>query len=441
MKVSDLKRLFVELIANNDLVKNSVDVNGLASSLHGLLGEMGEEQEVTAELIVPVSNILKNFWSWVTVNLPYEQWLNSKEVEPWLAFQKNLAQEYKRLTAALGPGQTPPGGTIRMTGALAEDFHHPMMYRMLEERYGHAGPALLDLSNLLAVVVRSSRMMGYADKGSTDNYPLKHLQQRKQQFQSRYEIGKFKAIYALLGTAFYLIHHYCTAEQLELLPYLIHYRALTTDEERRSETAIVKSIINNPLDFQNFFLEHKNVFDIKSFRELEVLSAASALVPSSRVQFIGAITEDNWLYGFIQNCRCQQDASPNLILNSSIQFLETKFAMQKDQSYTAALDFSSTAKAEMSKVMISMTEEEIRLGNSLLHAFCLGKYSKGRDEDKRSKHSFLSFSRKTKCDAADKKRDEILTGVPAKLTLFEDWALHQGRLDELNTYEKTMSNR
>lgn len=440
MKVSDLKRLFVELIANNDLVTNSVEVNGLASSIHGFLCEKDEGQELTAELIDPVSKTLKNFWNWVTVNLTHDQWLTNKEIEPWLVFQKSLAQEYKRLTAALEPDrQATPGAEIKMAGAMAEEFHHPLMYRILEVRYGQAGPALLDLSKLMAVLIRCSRMMGYADNDSIDNYPLGRLYRRMPQFQSRYEIGKFKAIYALLGTAFYLIHHYCTAEQLALLPYLIHYRALTTDEERRSEAAIVNAIVNNPMDFQSFFFEHKNVFDIKSFIELEILSSVSAFVPTSRSQFIGAITEDRWLYGFIQNCRCQQNFNPSIILTLSIQLLEKKFALQKDQSYTSALDFSAAAKAEMSKVMISMTEEEIKLGTSLLHAFCLGKYSKGRDEDKRDKHSFLSFSKKTKCDAAVKKRDEILTGVPAKLTLFEEWALHQGRLDVLNAYEKAVS--
>lgn len=95
-------------------------------------------------------------------------------------------------------------------------------------------------------------MSGYARLDELDNcYPLLRLNECFSAKRSQ-ETQKLKDILFLLQSSFYLIYKHCTVAQLHLIPYLIYFRQNTTDEERRSELAMFKTLTEKATDCLNF---------------------------------------------------------------------------------------------------------------------------------------------------------------------------------------------
>lgn len=400
---------FTDLIQKKDY---SIIVCGLVLRLNDLLKEQEDEGEVSSELMSKVCPIFDEFWLWAQQTLPYNKWQDGVEVRPWLALQNKLAR------AQLMP----------------VNYHHPKMYQKLAEHYASLGDGKLELKQLQSLLVSCGRLIGYAELRELDNYPLEKVSQsivHLEHLRRLHEIGKQKRIMTSISAIFYLIHHHCSVKQLELLTQLIYFRLHTTDEERRSEQAIINSLFNKPSDWQILFAKAKYI-DSKDRGINDSLKNISHLLPKLNSGFIRALNEKRWIYAFIYKCRTSATIVEGDLISETIKLLQADFATLKDNSLVAALDFTASVRKKTS----ALTAVELKILHSALYVFCLGEYEKERRADKRV-DSFYWFSGTTKCTAA-LKQQEFLMGLRPNFGFFETLALKQGRLKSLiNEFEAT----
>ncbi|AWN73648.1 hypothetical protein LEAN103870_10285 [Legionella anisa] len=405
MKVYELKKHVEELLKSKiDPLKTPREIIGFISKLVEILEPLEDKSEFYPGMMPPVKNLIDQFWYWVVGNVPYEQWKEGTYVIPWLSLQRLLVKE----------------------GLLAADFHHPVLYEALKNQFNHLAGNRLKITELMPLLIRAGRMLGYMDP-TENGYPFVRLHAGIAARMPQ-EITKIKDIMFLLRSAFYLIYKYCTVEQLTLMPFLIYFRNLTTDEERRSELAIFNYLTQNTADCIEFFNTYDEYIDTRSITLIDALQNVSAWMPTKRPDFLNATNRSRWIYPFIQQVRLAAgDDLGNDLINSTLHLLELDFATRKDQSFTGALSFTAAVKRQAQV----LTNEEAKLVHSATCLFCLEKYIKHRVEDPLGdKHSFLSLSGETKCHAAEKRMSAIL-GRPTRFGFFETLAINQGRLKKL----------
>ncbi|KTD60304.1 hypothetical protein Lsan_2082 [Legionella santicrucis] len=404
MKVGEFKKLIDELEEKILLEKSANEVIRLVALIKEIAEIYDEENDVPSEMMVSVQKIIHEFWSWSAHYLSYEQWRNDVLVIPWLAFQKQLVK----------------------AGLLERDFHHPLLFQELKNRYDSVSDNELKSTELLSLLTSASRMSGYARPDELDNnYPLLRLNESFSAKRSQ-ETQKLKDIVFLLQSSFYLLYKYCTVAQLRMAPYLIYFRQHTTDEERRSELAIFKTLTEKTAECIKFFHDQEDYVDTRSLKMVDALSNVAHLIPNRRGDFLQITHERRWIYPFIQKSRIDSMTNDDVLLDETLRLLELDFDTQKDKSYTAALDFTAVAQ----KQMRTLTSREAKLVHTAITLFSLEKYIKQRQEDTRSKYSFLSLSGRTKCQAAEKWKNSI-RGMPVHIGFFEKMALNQGRLKHL----------
>lgn len=400
MQAGALKKFVVELKSRIESEKHSNAEISFVARLTTILDALDDEEELTSTLIAPINELIDEFWDWALHNLPDAQWQESTEIAPWLDLQKLLVNE-RLLTA---------------------NSHHPVVYLELKNRYNQVDNNALEINKLLPLLIRCSRMLGYARPQELDDYPLGKLS-RLIQAKKPQEKEKLDDILFYLRTTFYLIHRYCTAEQLALLPFLIHFRTATTDEERRSELAIFNCLNENIIECIQFFLAHKYSINMRSLQKHEELKSVNTLIPSRLQDFIAATNEYQGIYFFIQQIITKQTAEE---LDELVRLLETDFTKHPDQSYTGAQQFAHTIKRHLP----TLTEREAILLHNASYLFCLEHYKIDRKEDPLFRHSALSLSTETKQSAVEKKQLSI-RGIPVAYSFFEKLALKQGRLKSL----------
>ncbi|KTD55962.1 hypothetical protein Lsai_2092 [Legionella sainthelensi] len=404
MKVGEFNRLIDELEEKILLEKSVDEVIRLVTRIKELAKMYDEEHDVPSEMIGSVQEIIHQFWSWSAHHLSFEQWHNDALVIPWLTFQKQLFK----------------------AGLLERDFHHSLLFQELKNRYDSVSDNQLKSTELLSLLTCASRMSGYARLDELDNsYPLLRLNECFSAKRSQ-ETQKLKDILFLLQSSFYLLYKHCTVAQLHLIPYLIYFRQNTTDEERRSELAMFKTLTEKATDCLNFFHMQKDYIDTRSLKMVDALSQVAHLIPNRRGDFLQITNHCRWIYPFIQKSRIDLIMNDDVLLDETLRLLELDFDTQKDKSYPAALDFTAAAQ----KQIRTLTSREAKLVHTAITLFSLDKYIKQRQEDIRPKHSFLSLSRATKCQAAEKWKNSI-RGMPLSIGFFEKMALNQGRLKQL----------
>ncbi|KTD10901.1 hypothetical protein Lgra_1867 [Legionella gratiana] len=404
MKVSEFKRLVDELEDKIALEKNSNKVMRFVTRLKEIAQIYDKENDVPSEMMSDVQKTINEFWSRSIQFLPHEHWQNDTLVLPLLAFQKQLVK----------------------AGLLERDVHHPILFRELKNRYDNVPDNVLNSTELISLLICASRMSGYARMDELDNnYPLLRLNECFSAKRPQ-ETQKLKEILFLLQASFYLIYKHCTVAQLHLIPYLIYFRHHTTDEERRSELALFKTLTQKTADCLTFFHDKEDYIDTRSLKVIDALSLVAHLIPNRRGDFLHMTNECRWIYPFIQKSRVEPTKDNDTLLDETLQLLELDFDTQKDKSYTAALDFTAAAQ----KQIRTLTSKEAKLVHNAIALFSLENYIKQRHEDPRPKHSFLSLSGETKCQAAEKWKNSI-RGRPVHVGFFEKMALNQGRLKEL----------
>ncbi|MCE0722999.1 hypothetical protein [Legionella resiliens] len=407
MKVYELKTHIEELFKSKIApLQTPGAIIDFIAKLVEILEPLEKESEFSPEMMPPVKKLIDQFWNWVVGNLPYDQWKVGLYVTPWLSFQQLLVKE----------------------GLLATDFHHPILYEALKNQFNYLAGNRLEITELMPLLIRASRMLGYRES-TEDGYPFVKLYAGIAAHMPQ-ETVKIKDIMFLLRSAFYLIYKNCTVEQLTLMPFLIYFRNFTTDEERRSELAIFDYLTQNTIDCIEFFNTYDEYIDTRSITLIEALRNVSAWIPTKRTDFLSATNRSRWIYPFIQHVRLAPENDLDVgddLINRTLHLLELDFATRKDQSFTGALSFIAAVKKQTQV----LTNEEAKLVHSAAFLFCLEKYIKHRKEDPRGdKHSFLSLSGETKCHAAEKRKSAIL-GRPSKFGFFETLAINQGRLKKL----------
>jgi hypothetical protein len=249
---------------------------------------------------------------------------------------------------------------------LAANYHHPRLFAVIEEEYRTLSSESVTADQLLVLLKQCGRVTKYAEATALSDYPISSFpenplpQQRQRQNES----------VVLLASIYYLIFHHCSVEQLRLLPHLIYFRLETTNEERRSETAILNYLSTHILNIQTFFKKQK-AFDTRAIKEFN-LDKLKELPTSSPTALFHAVSENRWIYTFVHHTRYQNSNSrlrPENI-NLTLDLLETDYASSDDQSYTAALNFAETAI----RPLFCLTQEERNLASSAIYLFCLDKY-------------------------------------------------------------------
>lgn len=287
------------------------------------------------------------------------------ELEARLSKIRSLQLEIKQVTEGQKQKSLEINKLIKRN-FLAANYHHPRLFAVIEEEYRTLSSESVTAEQLLVLLMQCGRVTKYAEATNLSNYPISSFpenplpQQRQRQKES----------VILLASIYYLIFHYCSTEQLRLLPYLIDFRLDTTDEERRSEKAILNYLSTRILDSGAFFKKQK-AFDARAIKEFD-LDKIKELPSSSPTALFHAVSEQRWIYAFVHHTR-YQDSNLQLRpenINLTLELLETDFASSDDQSYTAALNFARTAI----KQLFCLTDEEKIIASSTIYLFCLDKY-------------------------------------------------------------------
>lgn len=378
------------------------------SKLVEILDSLEVESELYPGMMPPVEKLINQFWHWIACNVPHDQWKGGPYVTPWISLQQLLVKE----------------------GLLAADFHHPILYEVLKHQFNLLAGNRLQITDLMPLFIRAGRMLKYMQPND-EGYPFVKLHAEIAARRPQ-ELAKIKDIIFLLRASFYLIYRYCTIEQLALMPSLIYFRDVTTDEERRSECAIFSYLAKNTADCIEFFNTYDDYIDTRSIALIDALRNVSAWMPTKRSDFLSATNRSRWVYPFIQQARFAQNNTGDLkagddLINSTLHLLEQDFSTRKDQSFSGALSFIAAVRRQKRV----LTNDEAKLVHSAVSLFAFNQYIKHREEDPRGdRYSILSLSGETKCHAAEKRKSAIL-GQPSKFGFFETLAINQGRLKKL----------
>ncbi len=277
------------------------------------------------------------------------------------------------------------------------------------------------LTELLALIIKCSRLIGYAEVKTLNTYPQFTLIDTisKKRPQEKEKLGN---IIFFLRMAFYLIQKHCSPEQLVLMPFLIYFRRSTTDEERRSELAIFNWLFHQKAKCLTFFSQHEGYINMRSLQMIHSLSNLIKLIPTTYTQFIRKTQSYDLLWSLEQD----NPISKNTLVDDTYELLEKKFFTQAQQDYNASLDFANSIKTQLPKE----ANNESFIVYLALYLFCLNQYKQLRHTDPNDRYSLISLSKQTKEDAVDKKQLE-LRGVPVQYSFFEGFAIKEGRLGKL----------
>lgn len=264
------------------------------------------------------------------------------------------------------------------------------------------------LTEVLTLIIHCSRWVGYANAKALDAYPQLTLTDKISKKEPQ-EQAKLEDIIFFLRAAFYLIQKHCTQEQLTLLPFLIYFRPLTTDEERRSELAIFEWLYHQKANCLNFFTMHVDCINMRSRQLIHSLPNILKLIPANYTPFVRSTQS----YDLLWSTKQDNPISRNHLIDDTYELLETNFATQKEQDYAASIRFANHIKMQLP----DEAHNESLIVYLALYSFRLNQYKQVRHTDPRFRHSLISPSKQTKEDAVDKKLIEI-RGVPVQYGFF-----------------------
>lgn len=435
MRVGELKKLMI--LAKVDLTHLSLteELYHRFRANYQSLCAHDSDKVVTKELIAPLVSYLNEFWLWVSQNIPHDRWLTGERVRPILHLQQSLTT----------------------AGLLPRDYHYPILHKQLKLQFNGLPNKQLSPSILVDLLIQCSRITGFAQNHEIreHSYPLIRIGERIKVNRPQEE-HKLKSTLFIYRTCFYLLHHYFTQEQLQLIPFFICFRTASTTEERRSEQAVFEWFHKKPLECLEFFREHEDKIDMSNMKDINNLDKIQNILPCTRSQFILTTSNKHWLYLLKQNCHTVTPKSERELINELLcSFLE-EFACYSTKQRNNPDTFINSVKRyfnvlnqyeqEVTEKALSYLEGPTHDNDLLpetckaLYHFALGKYISERQKDPAPKHAPLSLSGKTKCHAAQKKQQAI-AGTATNYGFFESLALKQGRLSDIvNRFEKSDTN-
>lgn len=394
MKIASVRKI-IEIFALER--ENCLLSKAFCDQLTALFDALNEDDEVNLALINSISSVITAFWHQALEgNAPYSV------INPWLEL----------------------GDALKEVGCLLPNPHHPYFYRRWQLDYDKNGDGKILAEQFLPIIMSCCRMIGYVNERDLQGYPLPYLENkisRAKQLKFRHLEESCEGFVTSLSVIFYILNHHCSKKQQEILQNLIHYRAFTTSEERRSESALLTTLIDNPGDVLNFLLENKDYVEGRVLLN-NSLKTLKGLIPESRAELIAKTTGKCWYYKIIHSINT---IAPRHLVEIFSKILTESFASQKARTYPDALAFAD-------HVIQASEDFSPFVGDSILSAayvFCLQQYINLRKAEPAAE-SMWEFSSATKCNAARKLLKEE-TGTPSGLSPKEFFASNQGRLKDL----------
>ncbi|MCL9684850.1 hypothetical protein [Legionella maioricensis] len=396
-KIVEAFKVEIEKTANKESRK-------LSQQLDDLFDDLNDNDLIDALLGNQVKRIIMLFWEQASQWPITEDWATNAPVSAWLKLQDDLRETKWEIQTA----------------------HHGYFYHCLEWQYDQNGDGVLAANQLMPVLIRCCRMLGYAEK-QEENYPFSRLTSKidlVENLKKSFLIDGVKSIVTSLAVLFYLHYHHCSPAQLAILPHLIKYRINTTDEERRSETAVVTALGHAPQKALIFFKQMAIYIEGKEFFTNPSLKSLPNLIPNSKKKLLEEINDKQWYYLITHAIRTEEQSH---LVDPLIKILGEDFVQQKDQSYPASLSFAEKVIQQFTDISPLIQKRLV----SALHYFCLERYTV-LCNSKAAKNPLLWFSPATKSGAALKLQQRE-RGISTHLSLVEWAATLEGRLNNLIT--------
>ncbi|CEG56150.1 hypothetical protein [Legionella fallonii] len=377
----------------------------LIQQIEDLFDEMPDEEPADKALGILVKNTIATFWREASQIPVTKDWGTNAVVSSWLKLQKNLQETEWDIQRA----------------------HHGYFYHCLQFQYNQSGNGIINTDKLMPILIGLCRRIGYAEKDGIDKYPFPFLEvtiQRIEKEKRGHLIEGFSFIATSFAMMFYLLYHHCSKEQWAILPQLIKYRANTTDEEIRSETAMITNMLNSPDKVLALLATMEVYIDGRPLLINPLLSTLPDCIPKSKKKLLDSTIEKRLYYGITHSLH---NAAPAELSDSFATVLERDFALHQDQSYPAAINFAMSVNAQFADLPPTNQEQLF----SAAYTFSLGQYIK-LCESNQAPNPYLWFSHETKSSAAKKLRLQE-KGVPTDMSLCEWAATHEGRLHTLKS--------
>ncbi|KTD45918.1 hypothetical protein Lrub_2715 [Legionella rubrilucens] len=399
MTVGDLKKALQELIEAYQQMKWTLGVDRATGILEALSG-LDETSAVDEEEKKLLRQMIKNNWQDVIVTLKPDQWERDAKVLPLIRFQKQL--EAQKM--------------------IPVNDHHSLCFKEVIDRFNQS-PGLFKAETLSALLQSTCRVIGYAEHEEMDCYPSARLKKRAESSSPGAKANLDMSITSM-AALFYLLYYQTSEARVELIPFLIDYRERTTDEERRSESAMLRFLRNTPYRAVELIkqMEHRISYHIL-LKEKE-FEAIRPLLPALRKTFLKVLSPDLWHF------KANQDRGIDDVITRKVALCNAITAQFKAMAvpYYGIETLCQQIKGQEG-LLLSPKDREL-LDESLA-LFKLQQYREQR-ESEGLRHTFFSGELKYR---AAKKQEQTLLGVPEKLGFLEWLAAHQGRLGDLQ--EKT----
>lgn len=372
------------------------------------------------------------FWKRAETDIVGDNWENDPAVVSVLNSQKVLEERLKSLPNELETLQK------------LQVAHHAFFYHSLSRDYNNNGQPsapLIPLEPLTFLIQSTCRMANYGAGEELNNYPLTRLQQKADDIEAYKQtnlVDGFTTQMTFLSLLCILMNNNVTATQQKLLARLSEYRQGTTDEERRSEKALIAGLSDKSDQYLNLLTSQEAHLNTAKFKDIN-LNAFKTFIPKT----IGSLktTLNKMKTTAMHNGRTDTSGSdeamgspskrqdktreePSLI-NQLNEAFSSQYQNQAPITIKQILAFSEAVFKNSESLTLEKAQEYI----SAAYIVCLQQYIALRDNDPKP-DSLLSFSKKTKCAAANRlisieKNETPESGVRARL------ATQEGRLKQL----------
>lgn len=405
MTVGELKKALQELIEAYQKMKWMSGATR-ATGILDALTELDETSTVGGEEKKLIRQMIKNNWQDVVVMLKPSQWESDEKALPLIRFQAQLE-------------------TQKM---IPRNDHHTVCFKEIIARFNES-PGPVNAETLSALMQSTCRVIGYAEHSEVDSYPSERLKRRSKSPSPGAKANLDMSITSM-AALLYLLYYQTSEEQAELIPFLIYYREQTTDEERCSESAMLRFLRNTPHQAALLIEQMAHCINYSIVLKEKEFEPIRALLPTVRKDFLKALFPDLWHITANQHGGILDTITRKVALCNAItkQFTVLKIPFDEIEPFCRQI------KSE--KGMLRSSKDRELLDESL-QLFKLDQYIAQRESEG---GEYLFFSGNLKHRAAVKQKQKLL-GVTEKLGLLEWAAVHQGRLGKLQGETESQDNR
>lgn len=416
MTIGSIREIVQKFKQKFTLLCDNISVR-YCDKLLDLLQCFDNDAKIDKALTQQIEETIKSFWEEISQEDSPSNWATHPRITHWLILSNSL-EAY---------------------GVDINRVHYTYFFHNFLIEFQKQDEEKLTTAHFIPLLISCCRMMAYARENELNTYLEIYIQKNQQYIEARkntHLIPQFKTVITSLHILFYLFYHHLNDNQIALLPLLIKYRPNTTDEEIRSETALIAAFNDNPEACLDLFKQVSHYVDYREFQENSSLAALKNIVPNSRTRLLEQTIGKSWYYVATKSNR---SCKPKDLVHKPGNTLETDFSLQSKKSYLDAFNFSS-AVLEQSLAFKPFVRQAIL---SASYVFCLQHYMTVCTPSTDCS-SFFTFSHKTKRRAAQKLLQQE-NGEVVQFTTKEWAATKEGRLGKLtelfNNYKEEHAQR